>query len=138
MLASHEGLQRLGIVARQRIEAGATTARGILLGRGHAIQIAFGIRRIIDCGQCIQIAAVGLKRDFAVAKQLGDAIAHRNPFGMALAVAQDLLTYTEFLGIVDDRFDPKNETGLVDHLEPVLFDTVLELRSAGALADQAR
>ena len=79
-----------------------------------------------------------MKADFAVAKQVGDAFAHRNPFGVALGVTQDPLTYTEFLGIVDDGFHPKNETGLVVHLEPVLFDTVFDSRSAGAPADQAR
>ncbi len=57
MLAVHERVKELGVVTRKRIEAGATTARGILLGRGHAIQIAFGVGRIIDRGQRIQIAA---------------------------------------------------------------------------------
>lgn len=50
MLASDESLEQLGIVARQRIEVCATTARGIVLGRGHTVQIAFGVGGIFDRG----------------------------------------------------------------------------------------
>ena len=35
------------------------------------------------------------------------------------------------------RFDPKNETGLVVHLEPVLFNAMFDSRSTGAAAPEA-
>lgn len=61
----------------------------------------------------------------------------RNPFGVTLAVAQEVLAHAEFLGIVDHGFNPKNESGFVVHLEPVLFNTAFDSRSAGAQTDQA-
>jgi len=57
---------------------------------------------------------------------------------LRLAFARDLLGYPEFLGIVDNGFDPKNEPRLVIYLEPVLFDTMFHSRSTRATADEAR
>src|SRR5947208_3120490 len=63
------------------------------------------------------------------AEQIGDSFPHGHPFDFAFALADDLLSNFEFLGIVDHGFDPKNETGLVVHLDPVLFDTMLDSAS---------
>ena len=41
--------------------------------------------------------------------------AHRNPFDFVFAFAHDLLSNLEFFGLIDDSFDPKNETGFVVH-----------------------
>jgi hypothetical protein len=60
-----------------------------------------------------------------------------DPFGVTPAFTQDVFAYTEFLGVVDDGFDPKNETRLVVHFEPVLFDTMFDSRSTGAPAHEA-
>src|SRR6266700_3685521 len=48
---------------------------------------------------------------------------------LLFALADDLLSNFEFPGIIDHGFNPKNETGLVDHLEPVLFNTMLDSAS---------
>ena len=37
--------------------------------------------------------------------------------------------------IVDDGFDPKNETGLVVHFEPVLFNTMFDAASREAAGE---
>ena len=69
-----------------------------------------------------------------IAKQVGDALAHGHPFDSALAVAYDFLSNLEFLRVVDHGFHPKNETALVVHLEPVLFNLMFDAASWDASA----
>ena len=59
-------------------------------------------------------------------------LAHGYPLDFVFAVAHHLLTNSEFLGIVDYGFDPKNNTGLVVHLEPVLFHSMFDPGSRNA------
>jgi hypothetical protein len=92
---------------------------------GYTVQIASRIGWIVDNRQCVQITTVGLERDLTIAEQIGDPFAHRDSVGLTLAFARDCLTHPEFLGIVDNDFDPKNETRGVIPLESVLFDTML-------------
>src|SRR3989442_9284404 len=52
-----------------------------------------------------------------------------------ILVADNLLSNFEFPGIMDHGFNPKNETGLVVHLDPVLFDTMLDSASRHAAGE---
>jgi hypothetical protein len=40
--------------------------------------------------------------------------------------ASDFLSDFEFLGIIDHHFHPKNQTGLVIHFQPVLFNAMFD------------
>ena len=61
-----------------------------------------------------------------LAKQVGDALAHGHPFDLSFTLALDFLSNLENFGIVDNGFNPKNQTSLVVHLEPVLLNTMFD------------
>ncbi|HEY2383475.1 MAG TPA: hypothetical protein VGK48_20065 [Terriglobia bacterium] len=69
-------------------------------------------------------------------EQIGDAFAHGHPLGLALAVACDPFADFEFRRAVDDGFDPEDESGFVDHFDPVLFHTMFDARSSHAAANE--
>src|SRR5439155_11015329 len=81
---------------------------------------------IVDYRQRFQITGVGLHGYLLIAKQVSHALAHGHPFDLIFAVALDSLSNLEHFGIVDNGFDPKNQTGFVVHLEPVLLNTMFD------------
>ena len=68
-------------------------------------------------------------------EQVAHSLAHGYPFDFALA--RHPLWNAEFLWIIDDGFDPKNETGFIIHFEPVLFNAMFDSGSLHA-ADETR
>ena len=134
MLAGHHRLEQIPVVPGERIESAHPVARSSLLSCGQRIELLDGRRRVVNDRQSFQVSGVGLPGDFQVAEKIGHTFAHRHPLHDLSAFAADTLSDFESLGVIDDHLDAKNRTGLVDHFQPVLFNTMLDARTGKAPA----
>jgi len=85
-----------------------------------------GWRRVVDLGQGGQVPRVALQADLAVAEEVDHALPQGDPLGLATSAAADPAADAKFLRRVNDRFNPEDQTGLVVHLDPVLFHAVFD------------
>jgi hypothetical protein len=67
-----------------------------------------------------------LQADLAVAEEVDHALPQGDPLGLATSAAADPAADAKFLWRVNDRFNPEDQTGLIVHLDPVLFHAVFD------------
>jgi hypothetical protein len=66
------------------------------------------------------------RQDLAIAEEVRHALPQGHPLGLAPAAAPDPAADAKFLRRVDDHLDAEDQTGLVIHLDPVLFHAVFD------------
>jgi hypothetical protein len=137
MPSAHQRFEKLSILPGKGIESPHAANGSGGLPRGEVVELFNRRRGIVDDNQSIQAPLVCQSRDLEVAKKIGHPFPHSNPFHEFPTLSSDALSDFEFLGIVDDHFDPKNRTGLVVHFQPVLFDAMFDPRTGDALQPDA-
>ena len=126
VFAAHHGGEELSVGSGQGIEDLDGSRRGRLLAGRNLVQGLQGDRRIVDCGQGVQVPGVALERDLTVPEEVGNALPQGNPCADAVTTAADAAAHAKFLRLVDHRLDLEDEPGFLVHLEPVLFHPMFD------------
>src|SRR5947208_876707 len=109
----------------EKIE-GATTATMKTDRLTDGFGLVHGGRRPFDHGQGVEITLIGSGSYLLVAIEVGDAFVHGAPEELPLAAAQAPAPNLEFARLIDDGLDPQDYAKLVVHLQPIVFDAVLD------------
>lgn len=115
-LAARDGLQQRevgGVTDAQRAEAAAAVHDVTC----HGVEELRAGSRVVDDSEGVEVALVGALREFGAAMEVGDALAHRPPFELAVRVVVRRAEDLEVEGARDGGFDAEDAAGLVVHLD---------------------
>jgi hypothetical protein len=89
--------------------------------------------RILDRGQRIQIVFVRSQSDLAAAVDVHHASVHRAPHHLAAPPASPQTPAPKLSWIVDGGLDPRDQTELVVHLQPVVLHPMFDSGAGPAI-----
>ena len=129
MLALQDSAEQALFVVSEEVETAAASLVEVH-GLAGSIELPPGRVGPIDDGQGIEVTLVGGAGDGVVVVEIGDALVHGAPDHLSASLANAESADFELTRLVDDGLDAEDEAEFVVHLQPVVFDPMLDA-SAG-------
>src|SRR5712691_12519173 len=130
-----QDLEERAVFAGERIEGPRRPAVWSGGGASDGVELADGWGRVVDAGESVEVAGVALRRNFLIAEEEGDPLAHGPPHVGPLSIAAHSPSNAKLLRLIDYRLH-RQDAALVVHLDPVELRAMLDPAPWHALAGE--